>query len=403
MPPCARPISCVLLCAAALLTNVARANTTSDALFGLGPGSVPADMKALEKSRQDDHPSWPSMPSLDEIGLVLGADYNLLSQGVTESLGKSSATGGALRFYGTWVPITSNPENENKLVFKLEHRHAIGSDLPPSGLLLDAGVAALSGPTFSDNKTVLTNLYWGQNLHSNQFGYIAGIVDVADYADVYAFVNVWTEFNNLAFSTNPSMPVPNQGLGVAVRWLFQSNVYVLGGIADINGDPHAPEDAFDSFFSDAEFFKHIEIGLIGSWDERMTRNTHITIWQSDAREELGIEADKGVALSWSPKIGEWQPFLRGGYADKGTAVLKKSYSAGVGKAINSRQDAFGVALNWGKTANSSSAQIISELYFKWNPFKHLLVSPSVQFIDNPANNNDASNLWLGALKVRVTF
>lgn len=368
----------------------------------MGPGSVISELADLENARKKADPSWPTMPSFDDIGLTLGADYNILTQRVNESPGERNATGGVLRFYGTWKPSKTDSGNEDRLVFKLEHRHSIASDIPPNVLLLEAGVAGVSGPTYSDNKTVLTNLYWGQYLFDNKFGYIAGIIDVSDYADVYSLANVWVDFNNLAFSTNPSMPVPSQGLGIAGRWLFQSKYYVLASIADINGDPHKPGDAFDSFFNVAEYFKHIEFGIIGSWEERASRNAHITIWQSDERKTAGIESDWGVAFSWSPYAGDWQPFLRGGYADKGTALLQKTLSTGVGRKLNSNGDAIGVGLNWGKAANNSEDQYISEIYYKWYPYRHVLLVPDAQFIVNPVNNEE-DHLWLIGLKMRVTF
>ena len=51
---------------------------------------------------------------------------------------------------------------------------------------------------------------------------MAGIVDVTDYVDTYGLVNHWTNFSNLAFSTDPTIPVPHQGLGAAVRATFMA-------------------------------------------------------------------------------------------------------------------------------------------------------------------------------------
>ena len=70
----------------------------------------------------------------------------------------------------------------------------------------------------------------------NRLAFVAVVVDVTDYMDVYGLVNIWTDFNNDAFATNPTIPAPDQGLGAAVRVMPTENFYILGGIADANGD-----------------------------------------------------------------------------------------------------------------------------------------------------------------------
>ncbi|UXM81858.1 hypothetical protein N7V09_19710 [Shewanella seohaensis] len=254
---------------------------------------MPSQLKEIEYIRKSEHPSWPSIPSFAEYNLSLAADYQVLAQQLNSSPSETSAIGGALRLYGTWN-LDAESSAPGRLVFKVENRHRIGTTLSPQVLLPSAGVSGVSGPTFSDKKSVLTNLYWGQSFKNNEFGYIAGIIDVADFLDVYGLINVWTEFNNLAFATNPTIPTPAQGLGVAGRWLMPSNYYITGSISDINGNPHRPEDAFDSFFNTSEHLSHLEFGRIGSWDERWANNIHVTLWHADERKEAGIPSDWGL-------------------------------------------------------------------------------------------------------------
>jgi len=89
---------------------------------------------------------------------------------------------------------------------------------------------------------------------------VVGIVNVTDYVDVYGLANPWTEFNNLAFTTDPTIPAPNQGPGAAARWLFTPSYYVLGEVSDANGEPGNPVKAFQNLFSDGEYFRYIEFG-----------------------------------------------------------------------------------------------------------------------------------------------
>lgn len=185
--------------------------------------------------------------------------------------------------------------------------------------------------------------------------------------------------------------------------MFTPNYYVVASIADANGDPHDPGNFFHSFFDTAEYFKHIEFGRISSWEKRFADNVHITFWQADAREQARVSEDKGVAVSWSQSIDKWLPFLRGGYADHGVSVLKKSVSAGTGYALNERGDYVGIGVNWGRAAASNIDQFTIETYYKLQVFERLLIAPDVQYIINPANLPSKDNLWLLAVKIRLTF
>jgi porin len=92
------------------------------------------------------------------------------------------------------------------LVFKAEYRGKLGTSLSPQALGPTLGYAGLTAVALSDADAPLTNFHWTQAFADNRFAVIAGVVDVTDHLDVYALVNPWTEFNNLSFSTNPTIP-----------------------------------------------------------------------------------------------------------------------------------------------------------------------------------------------------
>lgn len=394
-------MSCALTLASLLTLAQAMANNSADDIY-LGPSSVPGQLNDVEFARDSEHESWPSLPSADKYHLSLAADYQVLFQQLSNSPGEDSGAGGAARFYGTWQP-NSGSKAPGQLVFKIEHRHNLVTDIAPKQLLSEGGIAGISAPTFSDKGLVLTNLYWGQSFADNSIGLVAGVVDVSDYIDVYGLINVWTEFNNLAFSSNPTIPIPDQGLGVGGRLLFSSNFYLVASIADANGDPHHPEDFFDGFFDTAEYFTHVEFGRIGSWESRSIDNTHVTLWQSDKREEAGVSSDWGVALSWSQQRGRWLPFARAGYADRGVGLQKKMLSAGTGYSVRDGRDYIGGGISWGKAADSTRDQYFAEGYYKWQVYSHVLVVPGVQYIRNPAYNEYDNHIWLASIKCRLTF
>ncbi len=173
----------------------------------------------------------------EDYGFSFGFDYNALFQAASDSLGEDTAAGGVFRAYGSWTLVGKDSGDTGTLVYKVENRHRLGTDIAPKDLGAEVGYAGLTAVTFSDIGWALTNLYWSQRLLKNRLAFVTGIVDTTDYVDVYGLVNIWTDFSNYAFTTDPTIPAPNQGLGAAVWVMPTENIYILGGIADANGDP----------------------------------------------------------------------------------------------------------------------------------------------------------------------
>ena len=345
----------------------------------------------------------------DSHGFAFGADYNALVQGANESLGEDDAASGAIRIYGTWTVLGRGTPNAGSLTFKVENRHRLGTDIAPQQLGAEMGYVGLTAVPFSSAGSILTTLYWQQSFRNNRFAFIAGIVDVTDYVAVYGLVNPWADFSNLVFSTDPTIPAPNQGLGAAVRGSIGKNFYLLAGLADANGDPGDPLDSFDSFFTTHEYFKHVEFGWISSWENRFSDNVHLTLWQVDERKAAGVPDGWGAAFSFSRKINDrWIPFVRAGYAEDGGALLERSLSAGIGYFRQTHSDVFGVGLNWGRPPSQPKGprlddQYSVEVFYNMQIFQHTSITPNIQWIIDPALNPEEDSLWVFGLRARVSF
>lgn len=380
--------------------------------FG-GPGSVQAQIRRDQEAGKAPGRVLPTIPSKDwlerELGLILGADYNALLQHATADPGAKDAAGGVARFYGHWHPFNSAATDANSLVFKLENRHRLGTPIAPQELGPTVGYDGITAVGFSDAGTLLTNLYWYQRFPSNRFAFVTGIVDVTDYVDVYGLVNSWTDFSNQAFLTDPTIPAPNQGLGAATRLLITPNYYVLGGVADANGDPSNPGNAINSFVNTHELFKHVEVGWIGSWANRFSDNIHITAWQVDAREATQVDDGWGLALSLSRELYDrWTPFFRAGYSDGGGAILERSVSAGLGYQLNERNDFIGIGANWGRppadaTRGKVEDQYTFEAYYRLHVLPQVAITPDLQFIVSPTLDPSEDRLWIFGLRLRATL
>jgi porin len=344
-----------------------------------------------------------------EYGLAFSFDYTAMYQGASPSLGEDNAAGGIFRFYGSWTLLGRDSGNTGSVIYKIENRHRLSTDIPPKDLGFEIGYAGFTAPIYANYDWGLTNLYWQQKFNNGRFNILAGIVDVTDYLDIYGLINPWTAFSNLAFLTDPTIPAPNQGLGAAFGVIATDNIYVVAGLADTNGDPSKPGDMFDSFFSDSEYFSHIEIGWASSFDRRYFDNIHVTAWHADERMDAAIPDGWGAAFSATKFIDDtWMPFLRVGYAEDGGALLERSVSAGVARYWSDTKNLLGFGLNWGRPSESSFGpdlddQWTAEFFYRWQVTQQIAITPDVQFIADPAMNPAEDQIWIFGLRSRLTF
>ena len=339
----------------------------------------------------------------NKYGFSFGLDYSALGQMATDSPGEDNAAGGIFRFFGNWTVIGRDSGNTGSIVYKIENRHRLGTDIAPQNLGFELGYLGITGTAFSDYGWGLTNLYWKQRLNQGRFSIVAGVVDVTDYLNIYGLINPWTSFQNLSFIIDPTIPAPNQGLGAAFGAMATQNIYVIGGLADANGD--ATELGFDTFFNDREYFYHAEIGWTSSKDRIYLDNIHVTGWYADEREDAMVEDGWGLTFSAAWFFNDtWMPFLRAGYSDGGGALLEKSVSAGIGYYFNESKDLIGLGVNWGQPPDRNlNDQYTAEIYYRFQLTQNLAITPDVQLVINPALNPDESTIWIFGLRARLAL
>jgi porin len=339
-------------------------------------------------------------------GFSFGVDYSAVGLGSDSSPGDDRSAGGMIRFYGTWGLVGRGTKNTGALVWKVEHRHAY-TDVAPSGFGFNLGYIGLVEPPFSDQGLRLTNLYWRQRLSGGGITLLGGYVDATDYLDVYALASPWTGFLNFAFSTGTTtLAVPEVGFGLAAGAMLTDNVFLICGLSDLNSDPTDPWQTVDSFFTEREYFKHVEIGWTPSQDRIYLDNVHLTLWHADEREEAAQPSGWGANLSWTTYVaGRWLPFVRAGWADEGGSLTQKSVSIGFGYQPNPGKNLLGFGLNWGEPNQDTWApglrdQYTGEIFYRWQISKAIAVTPDLQYIRKPALDPDTDSLWVFGVRVR---
>ncbi|MEM8669366.1 MAG: carbohydrate porin [Planctomycetota bacterium] len=340
---------------------------------------------------------------LDEsCGLQISIDESMFYQAATSSLGESDAAGGLVRVYGQWTLLGRDSNNPGQFVFKGENRHRMGSRITPFDLGFEAGSILPTGTFFNEFSYGVTNLFWKQYLCDRNAVFAVGKIDVTDFIDVYGLVNPLMHFINLGFSTNPTIAVPNQGLGVAGAAMLTDRFYLQGGFADANGQPTLA--GFDTFLNDREYFRYLELGITSSRDRIYLDNVHVTMWHTDAREAAGTPEGWGVAFTAQKFYRDkWLPFFRFGYSDGDAALMQTTFATGLGLR-RENNDVAGIGFNFGKPADGTLRdQFTSECFYRFQLTQYLAVSPDIQLIVDPALDPSEDVLALFGLRLRAAF
>ena len=385
--------------AIALLPIVGHCQTGAN--FG-GPDAVDNRI-ALDRASRDQ----PLKERLAGRGVNLSLDYSAVGLTSSEVLPDSDddASGGMLRFYGSWDALNRGEANSGALVWKVEHRHAY-TDTSVKDFLFGAGALGLVTPPFSDEGTRLTNFYWKQRFNSGRGTAVAGFLDATDYFDVYALASPWTGFLNFAFSTGTTTTaLPGDAtLGLAAASMIGEEWFVIGGITDMESDPTDPLEGFDTFFDESNYFKSIEVGWTPSQEQIYVDNVHVAYWHAEESLAQGTNKGQGINVSVSRLIGPWMPFVRGGYSEDAGTLSESSVSAGFAfNGLGRESGKLGVALNWADVEGSDDDQYILEAVYFFKLGGAFEITPDIQCISNPALNPDVDDLTIYGLRVRAIW
>ncbi len=346
----------------------------------------------------------------EKTELDFGIDYNSLGFAATESPGDDTAASGAFRVFGEWELLRRGTPNSGSLIFKVENRHAY-TDVAPSAFGNELGYAGLPSSVFSDQGWRATHLFWQQRFAEGRGVSYLGFLDITDYTDIYALASPWTGFSNLAFQTGSGTigGLPDGAFGTMLGGFLTDNLYLVGSIADANGDATDPWGGFDTFFNDFETFKSAEIGWTTEQEELFLNNAHVTFWQIDERSAAGTPDGWGVNFSLSASIGAaWLPYIRGGWADDGGSLYQASISSGFGYSRRPGQSMLGLGLNWSRPNESTYGsdlddQFTIELFQQLQLSEGIEITPSLQYIIDPALNPTDDSIVLFGLRVRAAF
>lgn len=386
-----------------------------EAVTGFGaPGSV------VEQMAEDDAAKEPAIhfPRIDNAlkpwfnwkkklqqdhGLQLGIAYTSLMQSVSNGPrgAEDSAGSGILRLSGKWELLNPNSKNSGALVVNIDHRGGY-TDVTPGDIGFETGYLGIPGALFSDADWLLGEVSWQQSFNDGKTGLVIGRYDPNDFFDVLGYANPWTAFSNAATLFNLSIALPDWSTGIGIgHWFSGEQWYLKAAVNDVNGTA----DKIKFFENFSELYTTVEVGWSPSMARRFHENFHVMAWHADERNEADIEESKGITIGANWTFDDtWMPFLKAGWSDGAAPLYNESVTVGMIYSLASRSDLFGVAVNWGNPSDQElREQTTTEVFYRFQLAQNLAITPSLQFISDPALNPNENSLTIFSLRVRVTL
>ena len=97
-----------------------------------------------------------------------------------------------------------------------------------------------------------------------------------------------------------------------------------------------------------------------------------------------------------------------GYADEGGSLMQKSVSVGFGFQPDPGGSVLGFGLNWGEVNEDTWGpnlrdQYTAELYYRWNLTPQFVITPDIEYLKNPALNQEEDSIWVFGLRARLAL
>jgi porin len=344
----------------------------------------------------------------EDHGFQFSGHYSSLYQKASDSLegGEDTAASGVLRGTARWELFNRGEANTGALVLMVDHRHSY-TDVPPASLANEIGYVGVTGTLYSDIDLKVVNFNWQQALNDGNSGLMIGRYDPSDYMNILGTTNPWALFSNVSTLLDSSVSYGDASWGIAGGSWFDEQWYFTAGLNDANG---SIADNMEFFDGGAEFYKWFEFGWSPGKDNRYFKNFHITTWHVDAREDIGYSSGKGVMLAGNWMYNDnFMPYVRAGWSDgaEENKIYDRSATVGFIYKYYARSDVGGLAINWGripkKTLANSPTQTTVEAFWRLQFAQNLEITPSLQYLLDPALNEGVKDIWIYGLRARLTF
>jgi porin len=103
-------------------------------------------------------------------------------------------------------------------------------------------------------------------------------------------------------------------------------------------------------------------------------------------------------------LGQWLPFVRGGFSEDAGTLTESSVSTGFAYyGLGSQHNNLGFAANWAEVEDGGDDQWTFEAFYFMRLAGFLEITPDIQYIRNPALNPDKDDITIFGLRARVVW
>jgi hypothetical protein len=341
------------------------------------------------------------------IGLRFEIAYTLSFQAATSGPGDRSGAEGDLDLFGAWRLVGDHDGPDvGTLNLNAQHIHDFG-ETAPANLSDDIGAAWATSDGIGSNESFpVVQLYYEQRLLDDRILVSLGKIDTTNYVGTNRFADDTLFFMNRAFSSNPAINYPGNGLGAVIACAISEEFYLGACIADANGVE--TQSGFDSIGA-GDFFLAAEAGLTLKIGDLGEGNYRLTVWHSDNASEVDLPEDYGVALSIDQEVGGGLvPFFKYAWSDGEATGVRNIVAGGIGLEgpFGREDDVLGAALSWGESTDASlGEQVVAEVFYRLQLAANIQWTLGGQAVFDALDSDSGEGETVGILEVRlrVTF
>ncbi|MGB5830520.1 MAG: carbohydrate porin [Thiohalocapsa sp.] len=278
---------------------------------------------------------------------------------------------------------------------------------------LSSNVGSISGlnANLVPNAVAVDEVFWRHLSTDRRWTLLAGRIDQSAYFDANRVANDgYSQFIAFAFENNPSIPWSTYGdFGGLLRFDPGPDLYLMASVAAAGNDQ--PRVAWSSGGRSA-WNQMIEIGITRRLPGLGRGHYRLTPWHN----KTGGAGGFGVAFNLDQELGNLQRrrlaacgqpigFFRAGIGDPDVTPVERFISGGLSVAnpFGRSGDQIAVGVGWSRPSPSAGerSETLVEAYYRIALTDSLALTPDLQLIIDPANNEGTSEVVVLGVRLQL--
>ncbi len=390
------------------------------ALSGLAFGSLaaqPGGLAPASAPHADGNPlSGPARWLKAELGdrrVTLDIDAALYDQWASRTaVGDNNLATFAWQATGTWRLLHNDRWGTGSIGWTL--LGSPGLNYKTSEETMSGNVGSISGLNANvfPNAAAVDELFWKHVFADKHWTLLAGRVDQSFYFDTNRVANdAYSQFVAFAFENNLSIPWSTYGdFGGLVRFDPHPDLYLMASVAGAGNDQPR---VFRESGARGAWNQLVEIGITRHLPGLGRGHYRLTPWHNSAAGQGGF----GIAFNFDQELGDRGRgdrrsgsgksvgFLRAGIGDGDVTPVERFLSGGIsvhGPFGRDRDEmALGIAWSDPSPTDGERSETLVETYYRYALSRSLTLTPDVQIVINPANNDEASTIVVLGVRLHL--